>query len=115
LTEQARFNIETVPLVSAFLSTDSHGRIRLSADIIALFQLRHGSRIALGYDPAARAIAVKRAASDGDPTAAVVDKRGYISARRFFAKTRLVTEPRRYEYVAEQDGWLVFIAASDSN
>lgn len=105
-----RFNIETVPLVSAYLATDAQGRIRLSADLIALFQLRHGSRVVLGYDAAAGAIAFKRADNDADPTAATVDKRGYVSARRFFRKTQIDARHRRYEFAAEQDGWLVFLS-----
>lgn len=105
-----RFNIEEIPLVRLYIATDSLRRIRLSADLCEMFDLKRGQRVALGYDRANKAIALRVAASPNDPTAANVDKRGYLSARAFFAKTQVEPVARRYSYVAEQDGWLVFIA-----
>jgi len=113
--EVKRFNIESIPLVSLFLATDSQRRIRFSSDIIAMYRLRDVKdgatpRISLGYDQTAKAIAIKLAASPSDPTAANIDKRGYASASRFYHKTQLAEVPQRYTFVAEQDGWLVFTA-----
>lgn len=106
----ARYNIEPIPLLRLFVATDAHRRLRLSADIVRMYELDAGNRVVLGYDAAARAIAIRRAESANDPTAANVDKRGYISARRFYDKTQLTPEARRFAFDAEQDGWLVFIA-----
>lgn len=112
-----RYNIEAIPLVSLYVATDKQRRLRLSADIIDLYRLNEGAsngappkRVILGYDATERAIALKLAENSADPTAANIDKRGYISARRFYAKARLEAEARRYVFAAEQDGWLVFIA-----
>lgn len=105
-----RFNIEEIPLVSLFLTTDAQKRIRLSADIVAMFGLDAGRRVKLGYERSLAAIAVKPSEFDVDPTAANVDRRGYISAGRFFSRTQLTPEPRRYTFEGEQDGWLVFVA-----
>lgn len=88
-------------------------RLRLSADIIDLYELKEGGRVTLGYDSAANAIAIKRSASPNDPTAATIDKRGYVSARPFFHRTRIEVTARRYVFASEQDSWLVFVA-SDS-
>jgi hypothetical protein len=112
--EKRRFNIEAVPLVNLYVSTDKQRRLRLSADIIDMFALDGAkggkpNRVALGYDAESRAIALRQATPD-DPTAANIDKRGYISASRFYAKARMIAEPRRYAYEAQEDGWLVFIA-----
>lgn len=106
----AKYNIEAIPLVSLYVATDKQMRLRLSADIVNMFELRAGNRVALGYDVDARAIAIRKAASAADPTAANVDKRGYISASRFYKRVNLEARPARYVYVAEQDGWLVFEA-----
>lgn len=106
---KSRFNIEEIPLVTLFLATDAQKRIRLSADIVHMYALHEGHRVAIGFDYDQRAIAIKLAASDVDPTAANVDKRGYLSAGRFFTRTRLTPEYKRYNYVAEQNGWLVFV------
>jgi len=110
-----RFNIVGVPMLNLFLATDVHSRIRFSSDLIALYKLRKeengvSPRVSFGYDRGKRLIAVRLAASFGDPTAANVDKRGYASAAKFFNKTKLPREPRRYEFAAEQDGWLIFVA-----
>lgn len=110
-----KFNIETIPLVRLFLATDNQYRLRLSADIVRMFEFDAGQRVTLGYDAAAKAIAIRQAANPNDPTAANVDKRGYLSARRFYAKAALEPVARRYSFVAEQDGWLVFIAEDDSS
>ena len=108
-----RYNIEAIPLVNLFVATDSQRRLRLSADIIAMYRLDSGNRVALGYDHAAQVIALRLAPNSADPTAATVDKRGYISAAQFYRKTRIPQEARRYVFVSEQDGWLTF-AAEDS-
>jgi hypothetical protein len=108
----AQFNIEAIPVMNLYVATDAQRRLRLSADIIELFTLEHGGRVALGYDRGANAIAIRRAASETDPTAATIDKRGYISARKFFGRTRVEAVGRRYEFTAEQEGWLVFVAES---
>lgn len=108
--EKRRFNIEAVPLVNLYVATDKQRRLRLSADIIEMYRLNDGGRVELGYDAAERAIALRLAANSADPTAANIDKRGYISASRFYAKARMDAESRRYAFAAEQDGWLVFIA-----
>lgn len=113
MSEIKTFNIETIPLVKAYLATDAQKRIRLSADIVKLYGLGGGKRIALGFDREASAIAIRLSASDSDPTAANVDTRGYISAGRFFSRTKLTPEPRRYTFAAEQDGWLVFTSESE--
>lgn len=105
-----RYNIEPIPLLRLFVATDAHRRLRLSADIVRMYELDAGNRVVLGYDATAQAIAIRRAESANDPTAANVDKRGYISARRFYDKTQLEPVARRYGFVTEQDGWLVFIA-----
>ncbi|GIQ63685.1 hypothetical protein PACILC2_22530 [Paenibacillus cisolokensis] len=115
MTVTKRFNIEEIPLVTLYVATDQYCRLRLSTDLIRLYSLDAGNRVALGYDSAARAIAVKLAANPNDPTAANVDKRGYISARRFFARTQIEPERRRYVFEAEQDGWLVFIAEDSAS
>ncbi|ANY67716.1 hypothetical protein BBD42_15515 [Paenibacillus sp. BIHB 4019] len=104
-----RFNIEEIPLVNLYVATDKQRRLRLSADIIDMFALNAGNRVALGYDAENRAIAIRQA-TPSDPTAANIDKRGYISSARFFRKTQLSAESLRYAYTASQDGWLVFIA-----
>jgi hypothetical protein len=109
-----QFNIEEIPLVSLYIATDAQKRLRLSADIVKMYGLDAGNRVALGFDSAARAIAIKQAASPTDPTAANVDKRGYISASRFYNRAKLDARPGKYEFAAEQDGWLVFIAESTS-
>lgn|GEM_PF-3997588 len=108
------FNIETIPVMNLYVATDTQRRLRLSSDIIELFALESGGRVTLGYDKEAQAIAIRRAASENDPTAATIDKRGYISARKFFGRTRLAADSRKYAYVAEQDGWLVFVAEEDA-
>lgn len=105
-----QYNIEEVPLVSLYIATDSQKRLRLSTDIVEMFELSAGNRVALGYDSEQRAIAVKRAANPKDPTAANVDKRGYISASRFYKRVRLEAKAGRYVFAAEQDGWLVFVS-----
>jgi hypothetical protein len=108
-----KFNIEAVPLVSLYLATDRQKRIRLSADTVGYFDLDAGKRIVLGYDRGNKAIALRQAETDVDPTAATVDKRGYISAGRFFSRTQLMPEPRRYEFAAVDDGWYVFTAIEE--
>lgn len=107
------FNIEEIPLVNLFLTTDKQRRLRFSADIISMYDLRSGKRLTLGYDHAAKAIAIKPAGSD--PTAANVDKRGYASASHFYRKTQLPEESRRFVFEAEQDGWLVFVAENSGS
>jgi hypothetical protein len=116
--EAKRFKIEEVPLVNLFLATDKHRRIRFSADIIELYHLRDDRngvtpRVSFGYDHVAKAIAIKLAASSTDPTAANIDKRGYTSAAHFYRKTQLAEVSRRFVFAAEQDGWLIFIAAEE--
>lgn len=106
-----RFNIETVPLVNLYVATDAQRRLRLSADIIDMFGLHNGNRVVLGYDADEKAIALRLAENSADPTAANIDKRGYISASRFYAKSQIAAEPRRYRFEAKQDEWLVFVAA----
>jgi len=110
-----RFNIVSVPMLNLFLATDVHSRIRFSSDLVALYKLRkeeNGAtpRVSFGYDRGKQLIAVRLAATSGDPTAANVDRRGYASAAKFFRKTKLPREPRRYEFAGEQDGWLIFTA-----
>jgi len=105
-----RFNIEEIPLVSLYVATDAQRRLRLSADIVKMYALDAGNRVALGYDSAARAIAIRLAANPNDPTAANVDKRGYISASRFYKRVRLEPGASKYVFAAEQDGWLVFVS-----
>ncbi|WP_054955024.1 hypothetical protein [Paenibacillus dakarensis] len=107
------YNIEVIPLVNLFVATDSQRRLRLSADIIAMYGLDSGNRVALGYDHSAKVIALRLADNGADPTAANVDKRGYVSAAQFYRKTRIPQEARRYVFVSEQDGWLLF-SAEDS-
>lgn len=102
------FNIEAIPLVNLYVATDKQNRLRLSADIVELYGLNAGNRVALGYDSAAEAIAL-RVTNGTDPTSATVDKRGYIASAHFFRKTKLVGG-KRYVFVAEQDGWYVFTA-----
>jgi hypothetical protein len=109
-TVSKRFLIETIPLVNLYVATDKQKRIRLSADIVEMYKLNEGNRVILGYDATERAIALRLAESKADPTAANIDKRGYISASRFYSKARLEPESLRYAFEAEQDGWLVFIA-----
>lgn len=104
-----RFNIEEVPLVNLYVATDAQRRLRLSADIVKMYGLDAGNRVSLGYDVVERAIALRVANNKFDPTAANVDKRGYISASRFFKRTQLTAERGRYVFEAEQDGWLVFV------
>lgn len=109
-TESKRFNIKPVPLVNLYLATDKQMRIRLSVDIIEMYKLNEGNRVMLGYDASQQAIALSLAESKTDLKAANIDKRGYISASRFYKETKVKHEPRRYVFEAEQDGWLVFIA-----
>ena len=104
------YNIETIPLMRLFIATDRQLRLRLSTDIITLYELNAGQRVVLGYDRDADAIALRQAANPADPTAATVDKRGYISARPFYHRTRIPAEARRYTFAAVHDGWLVFKA-----
>lgn len=104
-----RYEITPVPVMTLFVATDAQKRISLSADVMALFKLRTGDRVALGYVADECAIAL-RETSATDLTAATVDKRGYLSARPFFNKTRLEAVGRRYTFATEQDGWYVFIA-----
>lgn len=107
------YNIEEIPLVNLFVATDKQRRLRLSSDIIALYGLRNGksnNRVTLGYDHTARVIALRLANSASDPTAANVDKRGYVSAAHFYRKTQIPQEARRYVFIADQDGWLLFEA-----
>ena len=108
-----RFDIEPIPLLRLFVATDAQMRLRLSADMIRLFNIDAGQRVELGYDAAARAIAIRQAGNPNDPQAANVDKRGYISARRFYDRTQIPAVARRYEFEGEQDGWLVFLAEED--
>jgi len=105
---EKRYNIVQVPVMSLRLATDKFGRILLSADIVKLYEIETGSRVVLGYVPEESAITIKRAEYSADPTAANVDKRGYISARQFFRKTQLPQEAARYEFLTEQDGWFIF-------
>jgi hypothetical protein len=105
-----QFNIEKIPLVSLYIATDAQKRLRLSADIVKMYGLDAGNRVALGFDATKRAIAVRQAANAADPTAANVDKRGYISASRFYNRAKLEARPGKYVFAAEQDGWLVFVA-----
>lgn len=105
-----RFNIEPVPLVKLYVATDAQRRLRLSVDMIRNFDLNAGNRVLLGFDAAAQAIAIRITESATNPEAATVDQRGYISARRFYTKTQIAAEFRRFAFVAEQDGWLVFTA-----
>lgn len=113
--ETKRYNIEEIPLVNLFITTDKFRRIRFSSDIITMFKLREvagysAPRMAFGYDYDAKAITIKPAASQNDPTAANVDMRGYASVSRFYRKTKLPEISQRYEFAGEQDGWLVFTA-----
>lgn len=105
-----RYNIVSIPLVRLYVATDAQRRLRLSADIIRMYRLDAGNRVELGYDADERVIAIRLARNSADPTAANVDQRGYISARRFYEKSQIAAEARRYSFVAEQDGWLVFAA-----
>ena len=109
-TDVPQFNIEEIPLATLFITTDAQKRIRLSSDIINMYELGGGRRVALGFDRESSAIAIRLSASDVDPTAANVDKRGYLSAGRFFSRTKLTPEPRRYTFVSTQDDWLIFVA-----
>ena len=112
--ETLRFNIEEIPLVNLYVATDAQKRLRLSSDIVKMYGLDAGNRVALGYAAAERAIAIKPAANPADPTAANVDKRGYISAGRFFNRTQLEPKRGRYVFAAEQDGWFVFVSEDAS-
>lgn len=107
---EKRYNIVSVPLVRLYVATDAQRRLRLSSDIIRMYDLDAGNRVELGYDPVERVIGIRLARNSADPTAANVDKRGYISARRFYEKSQISAEGRRYSFTAEQDGWLVFAA-----
>lgn len=107
-TPTQRFNIEEIPLVNLFVATDKQRRLRLSSDIIALYDLSNGNRVTLGYDHSAQVIALRLASSASDPTAANVDKRGYVSAAHFYRKTGIPQVARRYVFIREQDGWLTF-------
>lgn len=104
------FKIDPIPLVALYVATDKQRRLRLSADIVRLYNLDAGNKVALGYDGEQRAIALRLAENNADPTVANVDKRGYIAAAHFFRRTRLEPEAQRFAFAAEQDGWLVFVA-----
>lgn len=114
-----RFNITAIPLVNLYVATDAQRRLRLSADIIDLYGLDSGDgpakRVMLGYDANERAIALRLAENSADPTAANIDKRGYISATRFYRTTQIPAISRRYVFEAEEDGWLVFISEGASS
>ena len=99
------------------LSTDSFGRILLSSDIVKMYKFDgahegNPARVELGYVAELSAIAIRKSVGN-DPTAAHVDKRGYISARRLFRKSRIKAEPARYEFDGEQDGWLIFVRETE--
>lgn len=107
----SQYNIEAVPLARLFIATDAYKRLRLSADVIELFSLHTGSRVSLGYDYGARAIALRPAASAADPTAGTVDQAGYISARPFYDRTQIEPKAARYYYEeTTNDGWYVFVS-----
>lgn len=108
--QSKRYNIVSIPLVRLYVATDAQRRLRLSADIIRIYRLDAGNRVELGYDAGERVIALRLSHNSADPTAANVDQRGYISARRFYEKSQISAEAKRYSFVAEQDGWLVFAA-----
>lgn len=110
LSDFKRFNIEPVPLRRLYITTDKQMRIKLSTDLAETYGWRNGVKLALGYDAAANAIALRTVSSSEEAGAASFDKRLYASARKFFAKTRIEAESRRYDFVAEEDGWLVFVA-----
>jgi hypothetical protein len=112
-SQPKRYDIVAVPVMTLFVATDAQKRISLSADVMALFKLKTGDRVALGYVADERAIALRQTLP-ADLTAATVDKRGYLSARPFFNKTRVEAVGRRYTFAAEQDGWYVFIAEEDA-
>jgi len=107
---EKRFNIERIPLAYFYLTTDKQKRIRLSADILGEYGLKPSSRVTIGYDRAAAAIAIRMPEIEDDPEDGRIDKRGYIPAGKFFNNTRLTPEFRRYNFAGKQDGWLVFIA-----
>ncbi|MCD9024342.1 hypothetical protein [Cohnella silvisoli] len=112
-TAPKRYDIVPVPVMTLFVATDAQKRISLSADVMTLFKLEPGHRVALGYVADERAIAIRQTLPV-DLTAATVDKRGYLSARPFFNKTRLEAVGRRYNYATTQDDWLVFIAEEEA-
>lgn len=105
-----RFNIEAVPMRRLYITTDKHRRLKLSADLATLYGWRNGVKLALGYDATEKAIAIKVASRAEEAGAATFDKRLYASARKFFDKTRIEAEARRYDYITEEDGWLIFQA-----
>lgn len=104
------FNIEPVPLRRLFVATDKQRRLKLSADLADLYGWRAGVKLTLGYDATARAIAIRPAQPSEEMSAANFDKRFYASARKFYDKTRIDAEARRFDLVAEEDGWLIFQA-----
>lgn len=112
MNKPKQYSIEPIPLLNLYVSTDKQRRIRLSANIVDYYKLNDGGKVMLGYDSSERAIAIFPTASTSDPSASNIDKRGYISAGRFFSRTKLTPEPRRYTFAAEQDGWLIFVAES---
>ncbi len=108
--QSKRYNIVSVPLLNLYVATDKQQRLRLSADIVKMYELAAGNRVELGFVADERAICLRQA-SGGNLEAANVDQRGYISARRFFAKSQIPAAAGRYVFEAEQDGWLIFVRA----
>ncbi|MHA7962854.1 hypothetical protein ACX93W_01830 [Paenibacillus sp. CAU 1782] len=105
-----KFNPVEIPLVELYIATDAQRRLRLSADVVKKYELDAGNRVTLGYDATEKAIAIRPATNSNDPTAANIDKRGYISAGRFYSRTKLDARPKKYIYFTEQDGWFIFVA-----
>lgn len=115
MTKTKRYNIEEIPLVNLFLTTDKFRRIRFSSDFLAMHRIGERAsyslpRMTFGYDYEAQAITVRPSASPNDPTAANIDMRGYASVSRFYRRTKLPEISRRFNFAGEQDGWLVFTA-----
>jgi hypothetical protein len=95
-----------------YVSTDVHGRLRLSAGLIDMLSCRDMPiKLYIGYDKANKRIALGKEdvikAPDANPV--LFDRtRHYGWARRFYDKFGIPAETARYYFDGKYQGWLMF-------
>lgn len=83
-----------------FITLDSHRRFYFNSALRKMFGLRAYGKVAIGYDAAAKSIAILTKNLDRVPPnfTYILDKRHYASARKFVAEFRIDVERAPYTY-----------------
>lgn len=98
---------ESVPAdAQPFITLDKQKRFYLNATLRKLIGIKAHDRIAIAYDPANFTIAILTgaAASNFTATSYFVDKRHYMSARRFCAEFRYDIDKAPYTFLFQRAG-----------